>query len=282
MAHKGLTGDDIDALIFITQSPDYTKPSTAFVLQSRLNIKEDCLAFDVNLGCSAFINGIHLISSLIESGAAEKALLLVGDAGLNDEPAEDERTFRMMFGDAGSATLLERGDDTIRTMIRSKGDDFKTIITPLPGFRFRGVAPSEAAGLKKRMNGEDTFLFTITKIPRLFKEYFRQYHCSPDDFDYIILHQANLMILEQVIKRLKVQKEKVPISLGEYGNTDGVSNPVTIVDLCERLPKNQTLRLMASGFGIGLSWGVVSFEINTDDVLPMIFTDEYFEDGMSL
>lgn len=282
MEHKGWSGNDIDALVFITQSPDYTKPSTAFVLQSRLKIKQDCIAFDVNLGCSAFVNGIHLVSCLIESGAAQKALLLIGDAGINQEPSEDEKSFQIMFGDAGSAILMEQGDDLIRTMIRSNGDDFRTMITPVPGTRFRSLSPSDYGNLKKRMNGEDTFLFSITKVPRLFREYYDTFGCSSDDFDYIILHQANLMILKQIMKRLKLTEDKVPVSIGEYGNTDGVSNPITIVDLCEKLPPNQPLRIIASGFGIGLSWGIAGFTINTDDVLPIIHTDEYFEEGMHL
>lgn len=282
MEHKGLKTDDIDALVFITQSPDYTRPSTAFVLQGRLGLKEDCIVFDVNLGCSAFINGVQIVSSMIECGAAKKALLLIGDAAISQEPSEDDRSFQIMFGDAGSATLIESGEGIVRTMIRSKGEDYKTIITPLPGSRLRNVSSTEIDSYKKRMNGEDTFLFSITKVPKLFKEFYKTFNCTQDDFDYFIFHQANLLILQQVMKRLKLPLEKVPISIDRYGNTDGVSNLVTIAYLREKLEDNKVLRFIACGFGIGLSWGIVSFEINSNDILPMIFTDEFYEEGMIL
>ena len=281
MKKKGLTGDDIDALILITQTGDYKIPSTAYVLQKRLGIKKDCLVFDVNLGCSGFVNGIYIIAGLIESGTIDRALLLVGDSDTNHQ-INDDTSFTMMFGDASSATLIERGEGIVRGMIRSDGDGFNTLITPIPGARFPGVYTSEEAGLQKKMDGDDVFLFTITKVPRLFKDFYKTFECSEDDFDYVMLHQANLMIVNQIAKKLKVPKEKVPVSLTEYGNTDGASIPVGIVDLCEKLDRNQKLDLITSGFGIGLSWGVVSFEIDSADVLPMIFTDDYYKDGKNV
>ena len=278
MKKKGLTGEDFDAVIFITQNADYKIPSTAFVLQKRLGIKKDCLVFDVNLGCSGFVNGTYFAAGLIESGTIDRALLLVGDADTNHQ-ITDNTSFTMMFGDASSATIMERGEGTIRGMIRSDGDGFNTLITPIPGSRFPGILKSEDAGLQKKMDGDDVFLFTITKVPRLFKEFYETFACGPDNFDYYILHQANLMIVNQIAKKLKLPSEKVPISLNEYGNTNGASVPVGIVDLCERMEEKKRLNLITSGFGIGLSWGVVSFEIDSEDVLPMIVTDDYFAEG---
>ncbi len=284
MEKKGLTGDDIDALIFITQMPDYKTPASAFVLHKRLNLKKDCFVFDVNIGCSGYVNGLYLAAGLIESETIERALLLVGDSETNHQVTNDT-SFTMMFGDAGSATLLERGEGNIRGMIRSDGDGFNTIITPIPGARFPGVylgMESDELKIEKKMDGNDTFLFAITRVPKLFKEFFATFGTSVDDYDYVMLHQANLMIINQIAKKLKAPTEKVPVSLTEYGNTDGASIPVGIVDLCEKLNEKKKLSLITSGFGIGLSWGVVSFEIDTDDVLPMIFTDDYFKEGKNV
>lgn len=303
MDKHGLTGEDIDALIFITQFPDYKTPASAFVLHKRLNIKKDCLVFDANIGCSAYVNGIYMAAGLVESGAANRVLLLVGDAETNPQ-VTDDTSFTMMFGDACSATLIERGEGKVRGMIRADGEGFNTLITPVPGARFPGVYPGMAAGeqkTEKKMDGNDVFLFAITKVPKLFKEFFSTFGTSLDDYDYVMLHQANRMIVRQIAKKLKAPEEKVPVSLTEYGNTDGASIPVGIVDLCEGLKKAgggthcppdaacgessaqsgeaRPLRLITSGFGIGLSWGVVSFEIDASDVLPMIFTDEYFLEG---
>lgn len=279
LSKKGLTGQDLDAIIFLTQTPDYCRPSTAYVLHKRLSAKQDCLAFDINLGCSAFVDGVYTVAGLIESGTVNKALVLIGDAGTLVEATEDDISFNLMFGDAGSAVLMERGEGSIRGMIRSDGEGYKTLITPIPGFRFPGVMKSDDPNLQKRMDGEDTFLFTITKVPKLFKEFYSTYDCSANDFDYFILHQANLMIVNQIAKKLKVPPERVPVSLDRYGNTDGPSIPVTIVDLCEKLTEHKRIKLISSGFGIGLSWGIVAFEIDSCDVLPMIITEDYFAEG---
>lgn len=221
-----------------------------------------------------------MIAGMVESGTIDRALLLVGDADTNHQ-VTDDTSFTMMFGDAGSATLLERGEGTVRGMIRSDGEGFNTLITPIPGARFPGVYPGmeDALNIAKKMDGDDVFLFAITKVPKLFKEFFSTFGTSVDDYDYVMLHQANLMIINQIAKKLKVPAEKVPVSLTEYGNTDGASVPVGIVDLCEKLHEPKKLNLITSGFGIGLSWGVVSFEMDTADVLPMIFTEDYFREG---
>lgn len=281
MKEKNLTGDDIDALILITQTGDYKIPSTSYVLHKRLNIKKDCLVFDINLGCSGFVNGLYVVAGLIESGTINRALLLVGDSDTNHQ-VTDDTSFTMMFGDAGSATIIERGEGTVCGMIRSDGEGFSTLITPVPGSRFPGVFDGSEAGLKKKMEGDEVFLFTITKVPRLFKDFYKTFNCDCDSFDYIMLHQANLMIINQITKRLKVSGDKVPVSLTEYGNTDGASVPVGIVDLCEKSELPERLNLITAGFGIGLSWGIVSFQIDRKDVLPMIFTDDYYKEGKNV
>lgn len=280
MEKNGFTGEDIDAVIMITQTADYKTPATAYVLHKRLHIRQDCLVFDINLGCSGFVNGIYVMAGLIESGTVDRALLLVGDANTNHQ-VSDDTSFTMMFGDAGSACIMERGDGIVRGMIRSDGEGFRTLINPVPGARFPRIFPGDDV-IGSKMDGDDVFLFTITKVPKLFKEFYKKFSCSEADFDYYMLHQANLMIVNQIAKKLKLDSQKVPISLEEYGNTDGASIPVGIVDLCERIKDSRTLNLITSGFGIGLSWGIVSFQLDTQDVLPMIFTEEYYGEGRNV
>lgn len=281
MDKKGLTGSDIDAIIFITQTGDYKAPSSAYVIHKRLNIKQDCLVFDINLGCSGFVNGVYLVAGLIESGVINKGLLLVGDSETAHQVTEDV-SYTMMFGDAGSATLMEKGEGIVRGMIRSDGSGFKTLILPVPGSRFPNMLAKDNVKLEKKMNGEDVFLFAITKVPKLFKEFFGQFNCSFNDFDYCVLHQANLMIINQIAKKLKIDPQKVPVTLDKYGNTDGASIPISIVDTCEKMNKQKNLNFIASGFGVGLSWGIISFEIESEDVLPLIITDDYYLEGSNL
>lgn len=278
---KGITGEDIDAIVLVTQTPDYRTPSTSFLLHKRLGIKKDCLVFDVNLGCSGYVNGIYVVAGLIESGVINRALLLVGDSETNHQ-VTDDTSFTMMFGDAASATIMERGEGTIRGMIRSDGEGYNMLMSPVPGARFPGVSPSDGAKFQSRMNGDDVFLFTITKVPKLFKEFYKTFDCNESDFDYFVFHQANLMIINQIAKKLKLPMEKVPISLHEYGNTEGASIPVSIVDICEKNNIDKKLNLITSGFGIGLSWGVVSFEVDSKDIIPMIVTNECFEEGKNV
>lgn len=133
------------------------------------------------------------------------------------------------------------------------------------------------------MNGDDVFIFSMKKVPALFKEFFTENGCTLDDYDYCILHQANLMILNTVAKKLKLPPEKMPVSLDIYGNTDGPSIPVSIVDLIDRRnPPKEHMHLITSGFGIGLSWCIADFELDKADVLPPIFTDEYYKEGFEV
>lgn len=278
LEHKNIDRNEIDACIFITQFPDYKIPSTAYVLHHRLNLKQDCLVFDINLGCAAFVNGIYILAGMIESGTIDKALLLIGD--IDHEYKNDEDiTFSMMFGDAGSAVLIERGEGSVYGMIRSDGSGFRTILTPKPGARFPKQSDEP---LKKTMSGEDTFLFTITKVPKLFKEFYSTFGFEKESFDYYILHQANQMIVNQIAKKLKIDSDRFPLSLDRYGNTDGASIPLTIVDLKQKKDIKDKYRFITSGFGVGLSWGIVSFDINSEDILPITETDDYYAEGCSL
>lgn len=129
------------------------------------------------------------------------------------------------------------------------------------------------------MEGSEVFEFTIKEIPKIFKQFFNTFDKHIDDFDYCILHQANLFMLKHIGKKIKVQPEKLPISIDRYGNTNGASIPMTIVDLCDLENISKNVKLISSGFGIGLSWGIISFEVEGKDVLPMIYTDNYYEEA---
>ena len=274
--------DDIDALVFATQTPDYHMPSTAFVIQKRLGLKKDCIAFDINLGCTGFVTSVYIISGMITSGMIKRALLLVGDAK-QEHPLTNDHTDSMMYGDAGSAILLEAGKGTIRGMIRSDGDSYKALIAPYPGSRYPVLVNGDICNtVKEVMDGNEVFLFAITKVPRLFNEFYNFFHVDRSNFDYFILHQANLLILKKIVRKLKIEQEKVPISLDRFGNTNGATIPLTICDAFGNCDESKTLHLITAGFGIGLSQGIVSFDINTDDILSVIYSDDYYEEGFSL
>ena len=278
--------EDIDGLLFFTQTPDYRSPSTAFVLQHRLGLKEDCVTFDVNLGCSAFVNALYTASSMISGGGLLNVLCLIGDARLNHPVYMKDKSSTLMFGDAGSAILISKitdGGGGLRCAIRSDGSGYKSIIRITPGERFPDGYPEPLEpGLARKMNGDDIFIFSMTKVPALFKEFFAENGCSMNDYDYCVLHQANLMILKTIAKKLKLPPEKMPVSLDIYGNTDGASIPMSIVDLIDRGNPKEHMRFITSGFGVGLSWALADFELNKSDVLPPVFTDEYYKEGFEV
>ncbi len=276
--NKGLDPKSIDAIIFVTQTPDYIQPATAHVLHKRLGLSKDCIAFDVNLGCSGFVFGVFICGSLIQCGAANRVLLLCGEM-VRKNPEDDIKNY-LLFGDAGTATLLEKGESEIKCLMKSDGNRYDCLITP--GGQLRQpptTIDSYWQTTKGHMDGETVLSFTITEVPKSFKEFFAIYGTDVGSYDYFIFHQANLFMLQYIAKKLKIPTEKYPIALDRYGNNSSASIPLTIVDLCERTTTQDHLHLATSGFGIGLSWGVVSFDINKADVLPMIFTDDYYREA---
>lgn len=271
--------NDVDAVIFCTQTPDYRIPSTAFIIQKRLGVKKDCICFDINLGCSAFVTGLYTMAGMVAGGVVRKGLLLIGDAFQEHQLSED-RSQTMMFGDAGTAILVEKGNGEIDGMIRSDGDGYKNIISPYGGFRKPVVHEGKVVDfIEKVMDGNDVFLFTITQVPKLFKEFFSYFGVTADSFDYIVLHQANKMIIDKITKKLKVSSEKIPISIDDYGNTNGASIPITICNKFGRDDSSRKLKLLTSGFGVGMQQGIVSFEIDTNNIYPIVFSDDYYEEG---
>lgn len=290
LAHKGIMPEEIGAVIFSSHSPDYRRPATAFVLQYRLGIPKEAVCYDISLGCSSLVVGMQTVASIMNTGDIKKALLFVGDtAGKSVYP--EDRSSAMLFGEAGAVMLLEKTENEnnqIKSLIRSDGSGFKYMI--IPGGGYRNLHASEDVVMclddnpRTLMNsfiqGTSVFTFTIFDVPRLIKDFWAQTDTGPDDYDCFAFHQANLYILKQIAKKTKIDFDKMPITLDRYGNTSGAS---AIVSLCDRYGKDtesKKIKVMACGFGIGISLGATSFDINTDDILPLFEDDAIYEDGL--
>lgn len=269
IAEKNIDEDEIDALIFISQNEDYKRPSTAIVLQNRLGLSKNCLAFDINLGCSGFVYGVYVLAGLIESKAIKNALLLAGD--VNKDLGGDP-----LFGDAGSATYLtyEPGS-LISGLMKSDGSGFKFIYTPGGGQRTPINKDNQRWDLyNPRMDGAAVFEFSISQVPDLICEFLKMNHTDINtDYDYVFLHQANKMIIKHISDKIGVKPDRVPISIDKYGNVSSASIPLAIADFKNQINQEKQSKLLMSGFGVGLSLGVISAEINWDDVLPIIYSD---------
>lgn len=269
----------IDALILITQTPDYAIPATACVLQHRLGLSEDCIAFDINLGCSAYVYGIWLAATMIAAQGLNRVLLLVGDTsnyGIN----QNDSATAMIFGDGGSATALERTEGkSLKYFLKTKGSGFKHIIVPGGHARSRSKTNLDSSEYLLAMSGSDIFTFSITDIPRALKSFMSQYNIDKDDVDLYVFHQANLFILKHLSKKLGISMEKVAVSIDRYGNTSGESIPLTLVDALGNEESKEPIKLLLCGFGVGLSWGGIHLEIDRSVCLPMIYTNDYFIGG---
>lgn len=289
LKNKEIDPKTIGALIFISQGPDYRMPATAFVLQHRLGISEDSICFDVNLGCSGYVNGLNIVGSLMNSSDIDRALLLVGDTSTKGISSEDKAS-AMLFGDAGSATLLEKNMNTnskIQYSIKSDGNRFKAIIKPAGAYRNRDASRERVlwpvdgnirSDYETFMNGTDVFTFTISEVPKIIKQFLVDTNTDVEDYDCYAMHQANLYILKQIAKKVKISFEKMPISMNRFGNTSVSSIPITLTDAYGSDNEGSINALMC-GFGVGLSWGVVTATIDKNDILPIIYTNDYYKDG---
>lgn len=266
----------IDALIMITQTPDYAVPATACIMQYRLGLSEDCIAFDINLGCSAYVYGLWLAATMISTQNLSRVLLLVGDTSNYGIDPYDSGT-AMIFGDGGTATALESSEGkSLKYFLKTKGSGYKNIIVPAGHARSRGRTNTEACEYKLWMNGSEIFTFTITDVPRDIMKFMSQFNIDKNDVDLYVFHQANLFILKHLSKKLKIPMEKLTVSIDRYGNTSGESIPLALVDALGGEESNKPIKLLLCGFGVGMSWGGIYIEMDRSVCLPMIYTNEYF------
>lgn len=286
----GIDRSEIGLMVLITQSPDYRRPSSASVVQKRLELGVDCSCMEINLGCSGFIYGIQTTMSLMNSSDTKYALLLMGETASKLVDPHD-KAIAMMYGDAGAAILLKKTgrDICTTTLLRSDGSRYKSIILPAGGFR--DMNPSHerfvcSDGIERSlydiyMDGTSVFSFSITDVPKALTDYLEHTSTTTSDYDSFVMHQANEFIIKQIIRKLKLKKEVVPVSLDRYGNTGGISIPLTLCDAYGNLnnAESKILKILMCGFGIGLSWGVTNFEIDTDCVYPIKPTSDYYKDG---
>ena len=263
--------DEIDCLLFVSQTPDYIMPATACILQEKLGLSNECFAMDISLGCSGWIHGMAAIGALIQNGGFKKGLLLAGDTSTVTKSPKDKSTYPL-FGDGGTATALEytEGSPGLRVHTATDGKGYKAIIIPDGGFRnfythdsLKEVEYEDGIvrnNLQTSLDGPGVFVFAISKAPRSITGLLERFNLDIDNVDYFILHQANKILNEKIRTKLRLPVEKVPYSIEEFGNTSSSSIPLTMVTrLRQQLTKGHC-NLVTCGFGVGLSWGTIYFE----------------------
>ena len=289
ISEKNIDRDTIGVLVFGAHSTDYRRPATAAVLHKRLGLSKDCAAFDVGLGCSAFVYCVQIAASMLECSEAKRALVIVGETMTKMIYPEDKSSV-MLFGDGGAAALLEKTEDgsLLQGKVCTDGTGYRAIIAPAGGFRNLEDSHepmvwgdgSTRTLYNTNMNGTDVFSFTVTKVPKTIKEFLKSTGQSVDQFDCLAFHQANQFIHQQLAKKLKADINKMPLCLDHYGNTSAPAIPLLLSDVYGSDESAQEMNVLMCGFGVGLSWGVMSAKINIADILPVVETDDYFAEGV--
>jgi len=265
IADNGIDRNEIDLLIFISQTPDYRMPATSVLLQERLGLPNSTIAFDINLGCSAFIYGLSVAYSFMQCNNLRKALILDGETRSKVYSPKDRRS-AFLFGDGGVAALVERVEKFGESYFSLNSDGSRGDLIKINAGGYR--MPSSVETLQEKvvdeygnirseeqgyMNGGDVFNFVIREIPRDIKKIAEWSEVDIQSLDYYVFHQANNFINSYLAKKLKLDTTRIPSTIAKYGNTSSVSVPLTIVDqLKDNLSGKK--RLMLSAFGVGMTW----------------------------
>ena len=235
----------IDFTIFCTQSPDYALPTTACLLQERLNLSTNCGTVDVNQGCSGFIYGLSLAKALIESNQAENVLLLTAET-YSKYIANGDKSTQPIFGDGAAATWISselNEEDFISNFV------FGTDGSGAENLIYKGD------GTSLYMNGPEIFQFVLKVVPKTFRQILEKSQRNLDDVDYFIFHQANAFMLNHLRTKLKIPAEKFCVDFEEIGNTVSASIPIALSRALKSGAVKRGMKIMLVGFGVGYSWG---------------------------
>lgn len=263
----------IDMLLFLTLTPDYIMPPTSSVLQHRLGLPSETACLDMSLACSGFVYALSTGFAYASLQGIDKVLVLVGETMSKLANPRDRVNFPL-YGDAGTACLVEKGDFRESTFVLTAGGEGeKVVLVPHGGYRYPITADSlvdkerEDGNFRRdvdiTMDGMATFNHAVTAIPKQVKQLMREAKIDAEDIDFLVSHQANKFMIDFIVKRLKFDPRKVPFCLEKYGNTSAASIPLTIVSELENKLAGE-ISLLLSAIGAGWSFGTA--HITTKDL----------------
>lgn len=265
--------ENIDYLIFCTQSPDYFLPTTACVIQDRLGLPTSTGAIDFNQGCSGYIYGLGLAKGLIETGQASQILLITAET-YSKFIHPGDKSVRTLFGDAGTATLvtaIESEKETVGPFVYgTDGRGAGNLIVPSGGTRqprnteTAKVEEDGHGNLRSKdnlyMNGPEIFTFTLLSVPKAVNGLLKKCHLDLDQIDLFVFHQANRFMLDSLRKKLKIPQEKFVLAYEKFGNTVSSTIPISLHEAQKKGQLREGMRVMLVGFGVGYSWGATIVE----------------------
>jgi len=259
----GIDRNKIDALVFLSQTPDYRVPATSILLQDRLHLSKDTMAFDMNLACSGYIYGLAMCYALVSRPDINNVLFLLGET-MSKIVSKTDRGTALLLGDAGSATLITKdstcGDSVFA--LETDGSNFDATHILYGGYRHMSSVEglkcktyedgSMRNGEQAMMNGMDVFSFAISALPKNIKKLLEACDLDIKDIDKFIFHQSNQFMMDIIAKKVRLDPNKVLYSISKFGNTSGCSIPLTFADKRELLSSND--RLLLNAIGAGLSY----------------------------
>lgn len=276
----GWEKDSIDILVFGSVTGDYKTPPTSGILQNRLGLPTSTFVLDIPMGCCGSMYAINVAGNLLSAGSVKRALLLVGDTALRMGSLKDKSRVPL-FGDSGTAMALEYDPTAEKIIIEfnTLGSGYEALITPHGGFRHPITAESFIdedfgngiirAPKDTLINGMDVFSFAISRPPISIKKMMERYELTTDNVDFFLIHQANKLIVDRIVKKLKLPLEKVPYDLHEFGNLGGASVPMLMTYNLRKELQTRPLTLLCSSFGLGLTWGTMILKTSLLKVLPL-------------
>jgi 3-oxoacyl-[acyl-carrier-protein] synthase-3 len=278
IADNNIDVNTIDVLLFLSQTPDYKLPATAPLLQHRLGLPNTAACLDLSLGCSGYVYGLSTAFAYASMQGIKRVLLLVGET-MSKITSPYDKVNWPLYGDAGTATLIEKGDFADAYFdLMSDGSGANAIIVPAGECRQPATAENlritEKEDGNRRsdnqiyMDGMEVFNFTLRAVPKSIKNMLSFLNNQTVDIDYLVLHQANKFMTDFIAKKLKFDMSKVPYSIDRYGNTASASVPLTIVsELSNKL--NGGKNVILCGFGVGLSWGTAYIIYKECNISPL-------------
>jgi 3-oxoacyl-[acyl-carrier-protein] synthase-3 len=265
--------DELDALVVVTQSPDYFMPATSNVIQGRLQLEHDMLCMDISQGCAGFIVGLIQAFMMLDQASINKVALVNADVLSRKVNRKDKNSFPLI-GDAACITIVEKTPDRqpIHANLKMDGTGAEVLIIPAGGFRTPSTPETAIAqdvgdnNYRAKdnltMNGTAVFNFVQTEVPPMIESLLQHAEVQIDQVDYFMFHQPNKFMLQKLADRMKVSRDKMPSNIVEnFGNASGATIPTNITfNLADKLTTG-TLRLCMAGFGVGLTWASMVMQV---------------------
>ena len=268
-----LNPDEIDALLFVSQSADYYMPPTSNLIQGHFNLKHDVLCLDINQGCAGFEIGLIQAFMLLDQPNIHKVVLLNADV-LSPKVSDQDRNSKPLIGDAAAITIVEKSTEpnTIHVNVKMDGTGAMALNIPAGGFRMPSTAETAemeedmAGNLRSKnhlvMRGDDVFNFVQREVPPMIEHLMEQVGITKDQVDWFMFHQPNKFMLHKLADKLEIPYDKMSANIVEnFGNASGVTVPTCISYNLGDTIVNGTQKVCMAGFGVGLTWASLYMEL---------------------